>query len=142
MRISYRQKLNKKRKAMATKKVGKAAMRAARKGAVSVSSKKPAPKKGDVVWVNRYNVLGIFVAYSAREKVVTLCWPAEVSFMNIWPDASKSIFDVEREDIEVLSPTEVFTKVAWLVYGRERKMREELAYFANNKLADRFFSKL
>lgn len=129
---------------MATKKVGKAAMHAARKSAVS-ASKKPLPKKGEMVWVSTdglgvNGIFGIFVGYSVRAKVLTLRWSAGSLLPYIWPVASKSIFNVERGDIRILSPEEILSKIDWMIRRRDEQMRNQAVKSVAASIGNRLFS--
>lgn len=128
---------------LATKKVGKAAALASRKGAVSAASKKPVPKKGDVVWVDGPDVLGIFVRYFARGQCVDLRWPGS-GFMSpyVWPDGNISVFHVGRENIQVLSPEQILEKMDWLMKVRDELVRGRIVSFISNNIGTRFFPDL
>lgn len=104
---------------MATKK--------ARKGAVKVADRRRLPRVGDVVWVEKFNVLGIFEYYGGPlRKYLRLSWPAAGFTSYAWPSRPRVLHGVEKKDIRVLHPDEILVKVDWMMRVRDEKLREKL----------------
>ena len=109
---------------MATKKVGKAAALATRKSAVSAIRRKP--EYGDVVWVERLGVLGLFEWYLPSSKTLKLDWTTK-HIPIIWPNRGHEFSPVEKQEIRILYPYEILEKVELLMQLRDEKMKKAFA---------------
>ena len=106
---------------MAIKKVRKDAVPVARK---SVAKRKP--EYGDVVWVERLGVLGLFEWYLPSSKTLKLDWTTK-HIPIIWPNRGHEFSPVEKKEIRILYPYEILEKVELLMIRRDEKMRREFA---------------
>lgn len=85
-------------------------------------------KKGDAVLVRTEagSVIGIFVAYSKRDRVVTLEWPKELRCgfpgLYLWPESSVSFYNVNPDHISVLSPVEILSELSSVIRYRDERI--------------------
>lgn len=78
------------------------------------------PKKGDIVWLERWGgVIGEVLTY--EEEILTLTWPFDSTHV-FWSQAVQPFAPVKPYDIRILTPREILEKVA-LLFERQRQAR-------------------
>ena len=125
---------------MATKKVGKAAILAARKDTVPVG-KWRRPRMGDVVWVEGKGILGGFHCYDQKYDSLVLTWPSgyPVLLPYAWPGHRAEFHPIDFSTVKVLTPSEILAKVDYLLRHRDDRLHEKIVEAVENNIRGALF---